>query len=167
MQLTHYNSVFKKQIFPITIICDNVTNAPNIGGLFRIADAFGVEELIFCGEDIPLGKRMKRTSRSTEKYVKYYVENDIQKVLDGLKSKNYHLIALEITEDSKPINDCKIPKDKPIALIIGNENHGVSEVVLNHINETVHINMYGKNSSMNVVQATAITLYELTKQLSL
>lgn len=142
-----------------------MNNAPNIGSLFRIADAFGVEELIFCGEDIPLGKRMKRTSRSTEKYVKHAIENDIQKVLEYLKSKNYHLIALEITKDSMPINDCKMPKDKPIALIIGNENHGVSETVLNHIDKALHINMYGENSSMNVVQATAVALYELTNQL--
>jgi tRNA G18 (ribose-2'-O)-methylase SpoU len=28
-----------------------------------------------------------------------------------------------------------------------------------------HINMFGKNSSMNVTQATNIALYEITKQL--
>ncbi|TCK69155.1 SpoU rRNA methylase family protein [Winogradskyella wandonensis] len=165
MQLTHYNSEFKKQSFPITIVCDNVSNAPNIGSLFRIADAFGVEELIFCGEDIPLGKRMKRTSRSTEKYVTHRLENDIQEVLEHLKSNNYHLIALEITKNSKPLDKFKIPDKKPIALIIGNENHGISESVLNHANDVIHINMFGENSSMNVIQATAISLYEFTKQL--
>ena len=32
-------------------------------------------------------------------------------------------------------------------------------------NHIIHIDMYGQNSSMNVVQATNIALYEMTKQL--
>jgi tRNA G18 (ribose-2'-O)-methylase SpoU len=53
MQLTHYNSTFNKQTFPIILVCDNITNAPNIGSLFRTADAFGIEKIIFCGSEIP------------------------------------------------------------------------------------------------------------------
>ena len=41
----------------------------------------------------------------------------------------------------------------------------MSEAILNQTNEIVHINMFGENSSMNVVQATNIALYEITKQL--
>jgi tRNA G18 (ribose-2'-O)-methylase SpoU len=46
MQLTHDTTKFNKKTFPITIICDNVNNAPNIGALFRVCDAFGVEKII-------------------------------------------------------------------------------------------------------------------------
>ena len=46
---------------------------------------------------------------------------------------------------------------------IGNERQGVSERILKQVQEVVHIEMFGKNSSMNVAQATAIALYELTK----
>ena len=166
MQLTHYNSNFKKQKFPITLICDNITNAPNIGSLFRIADAFGIEELIFCGKDISLGKRMTKTSRSTENYVNYRIEEDINKVVTTLKTNDYYLIALEITETSTELSHFNINTNKPIAIILGHESFGVSETILNLMDAMVHINMYGNNSSMNVVQATSITLYELTKQLN-
>ena len=64
MQLDHYSNIFKSHQFPITIICENVTNAPNIGSLFRAADAFGVEKLIFCGENISFGRKMAKTSRA-------------------------------------------------------------------------------------------------------
>lgn len=165
MQLNHYNSTFKKQKFPITLICDNVTNAPNIGSLFRISDALGVEELIFCGENLQLGKRMKKTSRSTEKYVSHKVESDILQVVTSLKAKRYFIIALEITDSSTSLDDFTLNTNQPIALIIGNENIGVSEDILKLADEIVHIKMFGENTSMNVVQATSITLYELTKQL--
>lgn len=166
LQLTHHSSNFKKQKFPITLVCDTITNAPNIGSLFRIADAFSIEELIFCGKDFSLGKRMTKTSRSTEKYVNHKIETDISEVLEELKAKNYHLIALEITENSKDLVDFKLNTNKSIALIIGNESFGVSESVLKLCDAVVHINMYGNNSSMNVVQAASITLFELTKQLN-
>ena len=165
MQLNHYNSTFKKQKFHITLICDNVTNTPNIGSLFRISDALGVEELIFCGENLQLGKRMKKTSRSTEKYVSYKEESDILQVVTSLKAKRYFIIALEITDSSISLDDFILNTNQPIALIIGNENVGVSEDILKLADEIVHIKMFGENTSMNVVQATSITLYELTKQL--
>jgi len=165
LQLNHYNSTFKKQKFHITLICDNVTNTPNIGSLFRISDALGVEELIFCGENLQLGKRMKKTSRSTEKYVSHKVESDILQVVTSLKAKRYFIIALEITDSSISLDNFLLNTNQPIALIIGNENIGVSEDILKLADEIVHIKMFGENTSMNVVQATSITLYELTKQL--
>ena len=142
-----------------------MTNAPNIGSLLRISDALGVEELIFCGENSQLGKRMKKTSRSTEKYVSYKEESDILQVVTSLKAKRYFIIALEITDSSISLDDFIQNTNQPIALIIGNENVGVSEDILKLADEIVHIKMFGENTSMNVVQATSIILYELTKQL--
>ncbi len=166
MQLTHYTSNFKKLTHPITLVCDNISNAPNIGSLFRIADAFGVEEIIFCGDHVPLGKRMTKTSRSTENYVKHRIETEINTVIEKLKAEDNYLIALEITENSTELNNFKLHTNRPIVLILGDENFGVSETILRQCDAVVHINMYGNNSSMNVVQATGIMLYELTKQLN-
>lgn len=166
MQLTHYTSNFKKQKHPITLVCDTITNAPNIGSLFRIADAFGIEELIFCGLNIPLGKRMTKTSRSTDKFVNHKIEVRIDEVIKNLKENNQYLIALEITKTSTELSSFKLDTNQPIALILGDENFGVSDSILKQMDAVVHINMYGNNSSMNVAQATSIALYELTKQLN-
>lgn len=165
MQLTHYNTNFTKHKFPIIVVSDNVTNAPNIGSLFRICDAFGVEKLILCGNSIPMGRKMTKTSRATEKSVNFEIHESALKVIQNLKSKNYQIIALEITDTSTPIHTFKFSKENPIAIVVGDENFGVSEAILKLSNTIIHIDMYGKNSSMNVVQATNIALYEITKQL--
>lgn len=164
MQLSHYNSKFDQQTFPITLVCDNVTNTPNIGSLFRIADAFGIEKLILCGKNINLGRKIAKTSRATEKFVNYQIEVSAFDVVEILKSQNYQIIALEITESSTPIHHLQFSNKTPIALIIGDENFGVSESILKASDQVIHINMFGQNSSMNVVQATNIALYEITKQ---
>lgn len=142
-----------------------MTNAPNLGGLLRISDAFGIKELIFCGKDVQLGKRMKKTSRATEKYVSHNIQPDILEVVKDLKAKNNFIIALEITDNSTRLDDFKLNTKQPITIIIGNESFGISEDILKLTDTTVYLNMFGENTSMNVVQATSITLYELTKQL--
>ncbi|PTM10456.1 MAG: RNA methyltransferase [Bacteroidetes bacterium] len=165
MQLNHYNTNFQHKTFPITVVCDNVTNAPNLGSLFRICDAFGVEQLMLCGKHIPLGRKMAKTSRATENVVKYSTYENSIEVITELKLNNYHVIALEITETSQSIYNFNVPINQSIVLIVGDENFGVSEDVLKLCDAIVHIPMYGQNSSMNVVQATNIGLYEITKQL--
>lgn len=164
-QLTHYTTKFTARTFPITVLCENVTNAPNIGSLFRICDAFGVEQLIFSGEHLPIpSRKMQKTSRATEKYVTYKITDDLLNHINVLK-ETHHIVALEITSNSTPIQTYTNNSNKPVALIIGDENFGVSETLLNLSDAVLHIEMFGNNSSMNVVQAANIALYELTKQL--
>lgn len=165
MQLTHYNTNFQKHSFPITLVCDNVTNARNIGSLFRIADAFGIEKLLLCGEYISLGRKMLKTARATEKVVDFEVRVSAIASVEDLKQKGFQIISLEITENSVPLHSYQFPKEKPLALVVGDENFGVSNEILELSDTIIHINMFGNNSSMNVVQATNIALYEITKQL--
>ena len=47
------------------------------------------------------------------------------------------------------------------------QTYGVSKNLLSIANHTTHIEMFGKNSSMNLAQATAICLYEVTNNYQL
>jgi tRNA G18 (ribose-2'-O)-methylase SpoU len=165
MQLNHYTSKFTKQQFPIVLISDNVSHAANLGSLFRTADAFGIEHLILGGSPVDLGRKFTKTSRATEQSVSYEQLETLLEKIHELKAKNYTLIALEITDKSIPISELQLDNNSKIAFVIGDENHGVSEPILEQCDAVVHIEMYGQNSSMNVVQATSIALYEFTKKL--
>ena len=159
MQLNHYNTTFSKHTFPIILISDNVSHAANVGSLFRTADAFGVQHVILGGNPIELGRKFTKTSRATEHSVSFeQTETTLGKIRE-LKSQNYTLIALEITEKSRPISELELPNDSKIVFIIGDEKHGVSaRYFRNFATSNVHIEMYGQNSSMNVVQATSIAI---------
>ena len=106
-----------------------------------------------------------KTSRATEKYVEHEIRENTLEVITQLKDSDYQIIALEITEASQPIHQYQFDTTKPIALVIGDENFGVSEDILKLSDAIIHIEMFGQNSSMNVVQATNIALYEMTKQM--
>jgi len=97
--------------------------------------------------------------------VDFKIEPSALNVVERLKNDGYLILALEITSKSKPIHTLAFSKEKPIALVVGDENFGVSERILQLSQTVIHIDMFGQNSSMNVVQATNIALYEITKQL--
>jgi len=166
-QLQHTNNRFTKKQFPVTLVCDRANSPANIGSIFRIADSFGIEQIYFCGLDITvLSKRMLRTSRSTHEIVPYQQYDNTKETVLNLKDKGYTIFSLEITDNSIPISRCNISASEKIALVIGEENSGVSQEIIDLSKQCIHINMYGNNSSMNVAMATGIALYEITRKLS-
>ena len=50
------------------------------------------------------------------------------------------------------------------SVIIGNEANGVSENILNLVNEKIKIPMSGKTESLNAAVATGIILYEIQRR---
>ncbi|MFV5700685.1 TrmH family RNA methyltransferase [Flavobacterium sp. XS2P12] len=83
---------------------------------------------------------------------------------DYLLESNYEIIPLEITNTSKPLKEIDFLSSKKVALVIGSEINGICNEIFTISNQTVHINMFEENSSMNVVQAASIALYELTNR---
>ena len=165
MQLNHYNSKFNKNVFPIVLVTDTVVRPVNVGSLLRTADAFGVKKIIFGGSPIELNKKTWNASRATEKVVDFkQVENTVC-IIKNYKEAGYRVIALEITDESVPLYKLKNDNNQHTVLIVGSERHGITKELLDLSDEVYHIEMYGQNSSMNVVQATSIALYEITNKL--
>ncbi len=146
---------------PLSLLLDGLEDPRNIGSLFRLADSANLAHVYFYNCSIqPTDKRLKRTARSTQKYVNSSIIHDITAIHE---LKNTHqFIALEITSDSIPYTECQI--ESPTILIIGKESHGVSEALLALSDKAVHIPMYGINTSMNVAVASAITTFHFIQQ---
>ncbi|MDT0677346.1 TrmH family RNA methyltransferase [Autumnicola musiva] len=166
-QLSHYQSNFKKRNFPLVLILDEVAGDANIGSIFRLADAFGVEKIIFCGTPPNFrSNRLKKTARNTHEYVAFEMFETTLQALEYYREQNYSIFALEITHNSLALETANFGEHKAIALVIGNEAFGIQENILSLCHKTLHINMFGNNSSMNVAQAAAIALYEITKSIN-
>ncbi|WP_306350216.1 TrmH family RNA methyltransferase [Flavobacterium sp. '19STA2R22 D10 B1'] len=165
-QLTHDENRFSQHTFPLIVVCDSISFLDNIGSLFRICEAMGVEKIIFFGEGLDFNlRKINKTSRSTHKQLSYEVLQHKKDLLEYLKSNEFEIIALEITDQSIPLQSLQFKTSFPKVLLIGNEITGISDDVLQLAQQTVHITMFGANSSMNVVQAASIALYEMTNQL--
>ncbi len=162
IQLEHMQHGEKRASFPLCFLVHDLEGPENIGSVFRIADAMGVEEVILTGGSaVPPHRKIRKTSRSTEKTVPYVVEVDPLRVIGLLKAEGYVIISLEITSSSIDIRNLDIPVGAKVCLVLGSENVGVSQDLLDVSDHTVHIPMYGANSSMNVAMACAIASFTL------
>ncbi|PCI07659.1 MAG: RNA methyltransferase [Gammaproteobacteria bacterium] len=168
-QLTHGDHHPSNKKFPLHILANNITGPLNVGSLFRLCDALGIEKLYLCGDTAtPPNVKINKTSRSTEKHVDYESGKNAEKIVLNLKEQNFIIVSLEITSKSVALNsvtfNALIQNDKSICLIVGSESSGVSEALLTLSDITVHIPMHGKNSSMNVISAASIACYTIINQ---
>lgn len=177
MQTNHAQNKFIPQKFPLVLVCDKIRTPENIGMILRVAEGFGVEKIYFDKESPSPGTRsVKRISRDANKLVDFEMSDNVAETLRILKAENYTSIALEITSHSKPITELRVWKDTStgpmaigtltkFALVLGAERNGISKELLDLCDEKYHIEMFGTNSSMNVVNALSIALFEITNKL--
>lgn len=166
-QLSHAETQLSKPNFPISLVLNDVKDGKNVGSIFRLADATGAKHIYLCDETpCPPHKTIRKTARSTENFVAFSHHQSCNDLITSLKSEKKTIIALELTTTSVSINDYNFAQFEEIILLVGNEEHGVEQNLLELADVCVHIPMRGHNSSMNVTMATAMALQELTRQTS-
>ena len=99
-------------------------------------------------------------SMNDEPLIKLSAKALFPDLIQKLKNERVDLVALELTQNSKPLKDYK-PKF-PLALIIGNEKTGVSPKILQLADKKIFIPMQGIKESLNVSVAFGIALYRLS-----
>ena len=165
-QLSHAESSSEDVISPLSILANNIEIAGNVGSLFRVADALGVEKLYLTGStQTPPKYKIRKAARSADNHIPYIYDESAVNVIQQLKTNGYTIVALEITARSENIRDFKLKKQEKTCLIIGSENLGISADLLALSDHHIHIPMYGKNSSMNVITSCAIAVHELIQHL--
>ena len=155
-QFTHFDYKTESHNLDIVVLCDKMESPANIGSVLRLADTFGVSEVIFLGDNQKLSPRAKSVSRGTQKIVNY-------RFVEQFDFDERDWFCLELSSESKPITSFKIDSSK-IGVILGNENSGVQERFLS-LYPNFHIKMFGNNSSMNVSSALSAALFHITNNL--
>lgn len=151
---------------PLRFLAHDVDLAANVGALFRIADALGVEHLHLTGSSpLPPDPKIRRSARSAERHVAWSHAADPLGVVKQLKAQGWRIVALELSTRSVALHALPVAPGERICLVLGAENAGVSQALLDAADATVHIPMRGHNSSMNVANACAIATYEIARQL--
>lgn len=152
---------------PLRLLAHDVEIALNVGALFRLADALGVEHLHLTGTSpLPPDPKIRRSSRSAERHVAWSSAADPLAVVATLRSQGWRVVSLELSSGSIPLHALSLAPGERVCLVVGAENAGVCQALLDASDVTVHIPMRGHNSSMNVASACAIATYEIARQLA-
>jgi len=157
----------------IIVIAHNIRSTHNVGSIFRTSEGFGVKKIILSGYTpypkmehdtrLPhiaekLTAQIHKTALDAEKIVPFEYQEEPN--LQELKLEGYRIVGLEQDERSIPLNDFKTP-DK-VAVLLGEEVHGIEDDLLAYCDDIIEIPMRGKKESFNVSVAAGIALFVLS-----
>jgi len=145
---------------PLRFVLDGAMSTFNFGAIIRIADAFRCEGLIVKGAARE-GRHLHKTSRGTERWVDVEYCDHLDGPIQSLKEQGYAVIALELTHDAEPLQALVRYVGAKVAVVLGDESHGVSESVLALADATALIPMQVMGNSINVSSAAAIGAFFL------
>ena len=146
----------------LLVVLERVSNADNVGGIFRSAEAFGADAVLLgpaCAD--PLYRKAIRTSMGAALRVPFAVVPNWPEDLAGLRAAGFRLLALTPAPDAMPVRD--VPRAGPIAILVGHEGDGLSADAIAAADLRVRIVMAAGTDSLNAATAAAIALYELSQ----
>jgi len=166
----------------ITLVAHDIRSTHNVGAFFRTCDGLGVGEIVFSGytpyptfegdSRLPhfadkITRQIHKTALGAESTVNFRHFESLDETIAALRKSDHVLVALEQAPGSLAPEVCaatiaKSHPNKPVALILGNEIHGVNPAVLDQMDYVIEIPMHGDKESFNVSVATGIALYCLT-----
>ena len=153
------------------VLLDRIGNANNFGAIVRSAAFFGIKNII-----IPLDEAQSSITTSSYRvaeggmeYVNIYSVNSSERLLEALAKKMLRVgTALDAKKPVSFLNQAAKSK-KPILVVLGNEETGISDSIKKNCDELVIIPWGGMQQgvnessvdSLNVAQAASIIFYEL------
>lgn len=156
----------------IIVIAHNIRSTHNVGSIFRTCEGFGVSKIILSGytpyprlqndDRLPhiadkLTAQIHKTALGAETMVPF--EHQAEPDIAELRANNFRIIGLEQDQHSIILATYNAP-DK-IALILGEEVHGIPPELIAQCDDLIEIPMQGKKESFNVSVAAGIALYIL------
>jgi tRNA G18 (ribose-2'-O)-methylase SpoU len=147
------------------VVLEAVSNADNVGGVFRNAAAFGADGVLLsptCCD--PLYRKAIRTSMGAALRVPFARADgeDWPGVLTRVRAAGFTVVALTPREPSETLDAFTArPRPGRVALIVGTEGAGLTTAAESTADYRVRIPIGDEVDSLNVAVAAGIALYRL------
>ncbi len=143
------------------LLLDRVGNANNLGAIVRTAAFFGVRAIIVPdhpAQALP-GDAVWRVAEGGMEYVDFYRVPTLPDFCAMVK-RAYYLVGTSLS--GGPLRaTTEAAGSRPIAVILGNEEHGMSTAVVGACERLVKISGTDTIQSLNVSAAAAVLCWEL------
>lgn len=155
-------SVFEEGEMPLVMVLDKITDVRNFGAIARSAECMGVHALLIPSKGgAAINEDAIKTSAGALLTLPVCRSHNLKDSLEYLK--NSGLTIASCTEEGAV--DCYTTDlNTPLAIIMGNEETGVSNEYIKRSDVAIKIPMTGDIESLNVSVAAGIVLYEVARQ---
>lgn len=147
---------------PFLLILDRLTDVRNFGAICRTAECVGVHAVILPEKGAaPINSDAIKTSAGAIYNLRICKEKNLAHTVDFLQQSGIQVFAAS-EKAQKMIYD--VDFTEPCAIVMGNEETGISKEVLHHADEKIKLPIEGKTQSLNVSVACGAILYEAVRQ---
>jgi tRNA G18 (ribose-2'-O)-methylase SpoU len=143
---------------------EGVANPDNVGGLFRVAEAFGADGVLLDpASGDPLYRKAIRTSMAGVLRLPFVRLVSWPGGLVPYRDEGFTVVALTPREPARPLEEYSrsVPPGARLILMVGAEGAGLSEPALEFAQVRVRIPIAAAVDSLNVVVAAGIALAAL------
>ena len=170
---------FRRSDRQIVVLLHNIRSVQNVGSILRTCECLGANQCYATGytpnlqyatdgSNTPilphvrakLARELHRSALGAEERVSLDYSDSIDNLIKSLHDQNYRIVGLEQNERSISLPDYQPPQK--IALLLGEEVHGLTDNLIGQCDDLIEIPMFGQKESYNVAIATGIALYQLT-----
>ncbi len=144
------------------VLLEDIRSLWNVGSIFRTADAIGVSQVYLSGiTGCPPSREIAKTALGAEESIVWHYIYHPLEIIPALRDAGVMIVGLERNDQSAPlISSLKEKKvTKPLCLVVGNENAGLSPETMAHCHLICDLPMKGKKESLNVASAFAVAAY--------
>lgn len=141
----------------IIVILDGVEQAGNVGTIIRTVDGAGGDAVILCNSRIRKNSHKLIKSSMGASFILPIIQEDIEETIAWLNENNFQMVLTDLTAEENYFN---IDYSGRIAIVVGNEIHGISDIWRSQKCKKVIIPMLGGADSLNVGIATSLVVYE-------
>jgi tRNA (guanosine-2'-O-)-methyltransferase len=139
-------------------VLENFQNSSNVGAVIRSVDALGFSSVkVVQYTNVYTGQ--PGVSRGSEQWVDTHSYNKMENCIRDLKEKGCNVYYADPSEENAEIYDIDI--SKPVALIFGQENDGITDNTKKLSDGGFRLPLYGFVESYNVSVSAALTLFTL------
>lgn len=147
---------------PLILVLDSVTDVRNFGGIVRTAECAGIHAVVIPQKNAArINADAVKTSAGALFNMDVCRVSSLKDTIKFLKDSGMQVVAASEKTD-KFYN--KVDYKIPTVILMGSEDKGIAENILELADETVSIPMLGKTASLNVGSAAAVIIYEAVKQ---
>lgn len=147
---------------PLILVLDHPTDPQNVGALLRTAEAVAVRGVVLpVRRSAPITPAVERASAGAVRHVRLARVSSVADALLRLKKAGFWAVGAE-PEARQSLWEADLTG--PVAVVIGSEGEGMSELVRRRCDLLVRIPMFGAVASLNASVAGALMLYEVRRR---
>lgn len=147
---------------PLLLIPASVEDPGNLGTIIRSSVAFNVDALILERKNsAPLNAAVAKSSAGMVEHICIARPKNLESIISEFVQRGYSVVGADVHKGKKPSD---INLKGPLILILGGEHRGIPPYLNKLCTDFVNIPINETAQSLNVSAATAVLLYECSRQ---